>query len=56
VCNLYSMTRNVDAIRQLAACVCGSNPAGGVGYLASLKGQDLVEASEECKKYGVVAP
>ena len=44
------------AIRQLAACVCGSNPAGGVGYLASLKGQDLVEASEECKKYGVVAP
>ena len=44
------------AVRQLAACICGSNPAGGPGYLASLKGQDLVDATAECKKYGVVPP
>ncbi|HEY6033541.1 MAG TPA: serine/threonine-protein kinase [Kofleriaceae bacterium] len=44
------------AVRQLAACVCGSNPAGGPAYLSSLKGQDLVDATAECKKYGVVPP
>ena len=44
------------AIRQLAKCVCGSNPAGGTAYLSTLKGDDLVQATEECKKLGVVPP
>ena len=44
------------AIRKLAKCVCGSNPAGGTAYLSSLKGDELVQATDECKKFGVVPP
>jgi len=50
------MTGKAIGIRQVARCVCGTNPAGGAAYLASLKGQDLAQATEECKKYGVVPP
>jgi serine/threonine-protein kinase len=54
-CAAIMTTRKVN-VRQVAKCVCGSNPAGGPAYLASLEGQELVQATEECKKYGVVPP
>jgi serine/threonine-protein kinase len=50
------MTGKKVGIRQLARCVCGSNPASGTAYLSTLKGDDLVQASDECKKLGVVPP
>jgi hypothetical protein len=50
------MTGKKVGIRQLAKCVCGSNPASGPAYLATLKGDDLVQAADECKKFGVVPP
>ncbi|MEP6861894.1 MAG: serine/threonine-protein kinase [Deltaproteobacteria bacterium] len=50
------MTGKKVGIRQLAKCVCGSNPASGTAYLSTLKGDDLVQASEECKKLGIVPP